>query len=443
MPSLKPFLALALLCGLIVRIAPAAPDTAPRPRAAADRAETASAAVELDRAALGQVKAGSEIMANLQYLSDIIGHRVTGSKSLQKANEWAAERMKSYGLENVRLEPWEVPVGWERGTARLKVVEPDNGRELLVAARGWTPGTEGKVTGDVVLLSVRTKDDLKAYKGKLKDAIVLLGPPATVAPITDARYGPPPVKADGKPDPAKEAKSPTGRPPLPSWYPFRAEVYSFLKAEGVACVVTDSAKPHGLLVTTGSWPTGDRGTPQEVPPGVFMAHEHYALLHRLASRPAPARTARGSRDPQQVRPRPDHRVQHRRRGPRHREARRVRGRRRTPGLVGPGQRHHRQRHRQLRRAGGRPRRGRAGGQGATAASAPSASCCSPARSRGCSAPSSTRTATRTRCRRRPRRWSTTPAPGKVLGLGLQGREAVRKVLEPELASLKDLGGSRA
>jgi len=60
-------------------------------------------------------KHGSEIMANLTYLSDGIGSRLTGSPSLKKANEWAAEKMRSYGLTDVHLEGWTIPVSWERG----------------------------------------------------------------------------------------------------------------------------------------------------------------------------------------------------------------------------------------------------------------------------------------------------------------------------------------
>jgi acetylornithine deacetylase/succinyl-diaminopimelate desuccinylase-like protein len=52
----------------------------------------------------------------------------------------------------------------------------------------------------------------------------------------------------------------------------------------------DASKPHGLLNMTGSWRGRDRADSGERLPTLFMAHEHYALLHRLATRPAPART---------------------------------------------------------------------------------------------------------------------------------------------------------
>ena len=32
----------------------------------------------------------------IDYLCNVIGHRLTGSASLKRANEWMAERMKSW-----------------------------------------------------------------------------------------------------------------------------------------------------------------------------------------------------------------------------------------------------------------------------------------------------------------------------------------------------------
>lgn len=297
MLSRTPRLALGLtvggLCLLLAARTPAAPlDVAPAPHASQS---------EADRRLIADIKAHSELMKNLEYLSDRIGARLTGSANLERANKWAAEKMKSYGLENVRLDPWEIPYGWERGLAEMRLVEPNTGRTLLIASRGWSPGTKGKVIGDVVALKARTKDDLKEYKGKLKNAVVLLSPPAKVAPITDLNYGPP--AAPGKKgerrkgaDPKEPKEAPKKDGPenvgMGSWmekeqqpgFGFFREVIAFLKEEGAACEVSDSAKPHGLLVTTGGW-TGDRAAAEEGLPRVFMAHEHYALLYRLASRP--------------------------------------------------------------------------------------------------------------------------------------------------------------
>jgi hypothetical protein len=230
----------------------------------------------VDRALLEEIKARSELMKNLAYLSDRIGARLTGSANLERANKWTAEKMKAYGLENVRLEPWEIPYGWERGRAEMKLIEPDTGRSLLIASRGWAPGTKGKITADVVFIkSPRTTDDLKPYKGKLKGAVVMLAEPSKVSPITDTSYGPPPA--------AKKGERPQGERPPGEGFGFMQELTRFLKDEGIACQVTDAAKPHGLLVTTGNW-GADRAAAEQSFPRVFMAHEHYALLHRLVTR---------------------------------------------------------------------------------------------------------------------------------------------------------------
>src|SRR5512145_1284810 len=56
----------------------------------------------------------SEVMENLRYLSDVIGPRLSGSPAMRRANEWTAERFRSYGLR-AALEPYDFGVTWERG----------------------------------------------------------------------------------------------------------------------------------------------------------------------------------------------------------------------------------------------------------------------------------------------------------------------------------------
>jgi carboxypeptidase Q len=317
---------------------PAAVDAAPMPRSAEETAR----AVELDHKIIADVKADSELMKNLQYLSDVIGPRLTGSKNLDRASHWTAEKMKEYGLENVRLEPWEIPVGWERGHASMKLVEPDNGRTIAVASSGWTPGTKGKVTGPVVALQARTKADLDKYKGKLKNAVVLMAPPREMAPITDLSYlgmrpnqpldrgtgqarpgfTPQPKKEEAKEEPKKEGGlelRPLPAPPVAAGAEKAAQppkkeepkkeepkadqppgggrpggfgggallsgLNEFLAAEGVAAVLTQSSKPHGLIAVSGSWRGRDRGEQQEGIARLVCAYEHYAMLWRLASDP--------------------------------------------------------------------------------------------------------------------------------------------------------------
>jgi hypothetical protein len=227
-------------------------------------------------------------MKNLQHLSDVIGPRLTGSAALVRANNWAARVMEGYGLENVKLEPWEIPLGWERGTATLTLKEPTPGRQIPIASWAWKPGNRGKVTGPVVAVTADTRKTLTTtFKGKLKGAVVVWGPPRPVAPVTNMDYlnsrnqAAPPAKADAAP-PKKEApatiidrgiSSPT------------AEEQAFLAAEGASLWLMQPGKPHGLLTMSGGWGGLDRSAANEGLAQCVTTTEGYGLLWRLATTP--------------------------------------------------------------------------------------------------------------------------------------------------------------
>src|SRR3954469_2454291 len=48
----------------------------------------------------------SQVMDTLGYLTDVYGPRLTLSPELKEAGDWAAKRLESYGIQNVRLEKW-------------------------------------------------------------------------------------------------------------------------------------------------------------------------------------------------------------------------------------------------------------------------------------------------------------------------------------------------
>ncbi len=239
----------------------------------------------LDKIIVADATKSSEIMKNLTYLSDIIGPRLTGSAALKRANDWTLEKMKEYGLTNVHLEPWTLAEGWERGHCHGRIVEPENGRTLTIASYGWTPGTNGKVVGDVVILNAKKASDLEPYKGKLKGAIVLDGAPAKLSPIAEVEkqpmFGPP----RGKDEKGKFEKF-----NFEEFRAYRKMKNEFLAKEGVIAVFSDAGKHLGLLNMGGDAAIGDRPSASNRLPMVMVAHEHYALLHRLAQRPEPAKT---------------------------------------------------------------------------------------------------------------------------------------------------------
>jgi hypothetical protein len=264
------------------------------------------AALALDQKLMAEAKKNSQLMANLSYLSDVIGHRLTGSASLERANHWTADKMKSYGLENVHLEAWTIPEGWERGKATCRLLDESTGRgrAISIAAGGWSPGTKGKVEGPVVFLQARTVKDLEPYKGKLKNAVVLMAPPSRVPtldqlgkPAAGRQFAGGPFGGKGKDGKGRGKGNfdfTKGREMMGEFQTFQRELSAFLVKEGAAAIFRDSNKPLGLLVTTGSWgrmgPGGgdsdrDRASASNRVPTCYVAHNHYELLHRLATRP--------------------------------------------------------------------------------------------------------------------------------------------------------------
>jgi Zn-dependent M28 family amino/carboxypeptidase len=228
-----------------------------------------------DALILAEVRDHSEVIENLEYLSDSIGPRLTGSQQLKQANEWTAETMKKYGLVNVHLEPWTIAHSWTRGTARARIVSPTV-HPLTIASAGWSSSTPGAIRGTVVYFDAKTKDDFERFKGKLTGAVVITQEPQSLSPprpeeanaeIVRPMQAPPPVKGQPAPPSPFAAAQATGRA--------RNE---FFKQEGVAIILRDSNKPHGLLNMTG---IGGEKFDIGAIPNVFITGEGYRMIWRM------------------------------------------------------------------------------------------------------------------------------------------------------------------
>src|SRR5437879_10418756 len=138
-------------------------------------------ALAADAQILSEIRDHSQAMDNLEYLSDEIGPRLTGSPQLKQANDWTAAKFREYGLVNVKLEPWTIAHSWTRGTAHARIVIPA-GHPLTIAAAGWSPSTAGVVRGPVVYFDAKTKEDFEKFRGKLKGAIVIYQEPESLSP---------------------------------------------------------------------------------------------------------------------------------------------------------------------------------------------------------------------------------------------------------------------
>src|SRR5690242_18613706 len=135
-------------------------------------AEEKSPFAAADAQIISEIREHSEAAANLEYLSDSIGARLTGSPQLKQANDWTRDMFAKYGAVNAHLEGWTMEHSWARGKASARIVSPTE-HPLTIAAAGWSPSTPGAITGPVVYFDAKEKKDFAKFHGKLKGAIVI------------------------------------------------------------------------------------------------------------------------------------------------------------------------------------------------------------------------------------------------------------------------------
>ncbi|MCH8805837.1 MAG: M20/M25/M40 family metallo-hydrolase [Planctomycetes bacterium] len=133
------------------------------------------------------VLAGNDAYEKLEQLCDGIGHRLSGSKSLERAIEWAVATLEKEGQENVRAEPVMVPK-WVRGNESATLIKPYR-RDLPMLGLGGSVGTPPQgITAPVV--SVFDEKELEKLGDAVRGKIVLFDHPmATYDPERGSGYG--------------------------------------------------------------------------------------------------------------------------------------------------------------------------------------------------------------------------------------------------------------
>ena len=112
----------------------------------------------------------------LAELCDTFGGRLTGSRNLELACDWAAETMRKDGLERVRLETTMGP-RWVRGAESLEIVTPVPS-PLVMLGLGGSIGTPAEgITAPVVI--VGSFEELNRRADEVRGRIVLFDVPYT------------------------------------------------------------------------------------------------------------------------------------------------------------------------------------------------------------------------------------------------------------------------
>lgn len=257
---------------------------------------------KIDEQVLAKIKAeglqNSQIMDTLGYITDVFGPRLTNSTNLKNAQNWTKDKMTSWGLQNVQLEPWGTfGQGWSVENFSVEVTEPQYDR-LNAYPLSWTPSTNGVVSGTPVIVSIRSKEDFDKYRGKLKNAIVMngrfdLNTPGSRFEEPSKRFTDEELKkAAAETDPT--ASGINGGATVSYWDEEKdwleglaraREIVKFFRDEGIAALIQPSKNVNGIIAAQGYYETD----PNLNVPTFVIAREQYARIVRLADRNMPVK----------------------------------------------------------------------------------------------------------------------------------------------------------
>ena len=137
---------------------------------------------KVDTLALSRIKAeglkNSQVMSLLTSLCDVYSPRLTWSTEYRRGAEWAAGKLKEWGV-TTSFDRW-APLGkgWTLKNFSVMVTAPVP-YPVIAYPAAWSPGLKEK-QAEVVFLDARTPADLEKYRGKLKGKFVLVGEPVPV-----------------------------------------------------------------------------------------------------------------------------------------------------------------------------------------------------------------------------------------------------------------------
>jgi len=230
----------------------------------------------------------SKVMETAFYLTDVSGPRLANSPGLKRAQDWAVNQLKSWGLENAKREPWgKFGKGWEVQKNYAAITVPYY-HAIIAIPKAWTSGTNGPIKGDVVLVKADTVTDLDQYKGKLAGKIVIFDTKSKLAGGTKAdltRYTDEELDkmAKATSQPAAQRRAPDRASPQMTAFQraraLRTAISNFLQQENVGLILSMARGTDGTVFTTNGASYAD--TAKTAAPELETSGEDYLRILRL------------------------------------------------------------------------------------------------------------------------------------------------------------------
>jgi hypothetical protein len=227
----------------------------------------------------------SQVMHTAFYLTDVAGPRLAGSPGLKRAQDWAVNELKSWGMANAKREAWgKFGKGWEVEKNYAAITVPYY-HAIIAIPKAWTPGTNGAIKGDVVLVKIDTTTDFDKYKGKLAGKIVIFDTQAKLASGTKPDFERYTDEQLEKMENATRQPAGQRRARNPQFERFmrlralRNSINAFLKEENVGLVLSLARGTDGTVFTTNGASYAD--TAKAVAPELETSGEDYLRILRL------------------------------------------------------------------------------------------------------------------------------------------------------------------
>jgi hypothetical protein len=248
----------------------------------------------------------SQMMDHISWLSDVYGPRITGSPQMTQAAEWVMRKTREWTLANVHLEPFPFGKGWSLLRFSAEMLEPQP-QPIIGYPRGWSPGTNGPITAEVVHAVITTESDFARYRGKLRGKVVLPQQARDVKMLegrvvwrwSDKELAEAALLPIPPPNPARAAAA--SRPSM------EEKMHDFFRSEGVIAVLdrgsdefmvgggTDASSVRVQRTDGGTIFVGRLARPEDdhsrFVPTATIAVEHYNRMVRVLEKGLPVRVA--------------------------------------------------------------------------------------------------------------------------------------------------------
>jgi len=229
----------------------------------------------------------SKVMETAFYLTDVSGPRLANSPGLKRAQNWAVNQLKTWGMANAKLEAWgKFGKGWEVQKNYAAITVPYY-HAIIAIPKAWTPGTNGLIKGEVMLLKADSAAELEQYKGKLAGKIVIFdtkAPAERTWKVDAARYTDEELSemANAKAAPESPRRNAADAAQMATFRKlraFRAALSQFLVDEKAGLVLSQARGTDGTVFTTNGASYAD--TAKAVAPELETSSEDYQRIVRL------------------------------------------------------------------------------------------------------------------------------------------------------------------